>query len=132
MKKVIFANDYDQQHNENLTNESSVLLTPAALVDFLSQVEELSHLDIGVDHVGDNITVHIGQSSYSLEPKGEETEVEVEPEDIQEVNDAAEEAYNQIDNLEDIETVESGIIKEFIKTLAIGGLVRLAAKKLKK
>lgn len=146
MKRVIFCNDDDNvpeiekledeefaQASDNSEDES-LLFTPAAIVDFLSQIDELSSLDIGVDHVSDNVTVHVGESSYLIKPKGEEVEIEVDPNEIDEVNDATEEAYNNIENLVDVEddVVESGIIKEFIKTLAVGGLVRLAAKKLKK
>lgn len=116
--------------------DNEILFTPAALLDFLSQVEELSDKDISVDDNGSSITVTIGASTYEIKNSDAE-EVEVEPEVIEEVADINESAYEEIEDVEyteidDEETVEGGIISEALKTLAVGGMVRLTSKLLGK
>ena len=116
--------------------DNEILFTPAALLDFLSQVEELSDKDISVDDNGSSITVTIGTSTYEIKNSDAE-EVEVEPEVIEEVADINESAYEEIEDVEyteidDEETVEGGIISEALKTLAVGGMVRLTSKLLGK
>lgn len=113
---------------------STLLLTPASLVDFLSQIDELSEKSISLNSDNEYIEVSIGEAIYRIRPQ-DEVNVPVSVDDIDEVNDAADDTYDElVDNgyIENSDEIESGIIKELIKTLAIGGMVRLAAKKLKK
>lgn len=113
---------------------STLLLTPASLVDFLSQIDELSEKAISLNSDNGYIEVSIGEATYRIRPQ-DEVNVPVSVDDIDEVNDAADDTYDElVDNgyVENSDEIESGIIKELIKTLAIGGMVRLAAKKLKK
>lgn len=118
-------------------DNNEILLTPAALLDFLRQVDELADKDIAVDDTGSALNITIGDSSYSIDLNQAET-VEVPDEVIDEVADVADEAYSDLgeagvdvtDTDEDV--VEGGLIKEALKTLAVGGLVRLTAKLLGK
>lgn len=113
---------------------STLLLTPASLVDFLSQIDELSEKAISLNSDNGYIEVSIGEATYRIRPQ-DEVNVPVSVDDIDEVNEAADDTYDElVDNgyVENSDEIESGIIKELIKTLAIGGMVRLAAKKLKK
>lgn len=113
---------------------STLLLTPASLVDFLSQIDELSEKSISLNSDNEYIEVSIGEATYRIRPQ-DEVNVPVSVDDIDEVNDAADDTYDElVDNgyIENSDEIESGLIKELIKTLAIGGMVRLAAKKLKK
>lgn len=113
---------------------STLLLTPASLVDFLSQIDELSEKSISLNSDNEYIEVSIGEATYRIRPQ-DEVNVPVSVNDIDEVNDAADDTYDElVDNgyVENSDEIESGLIKELIKTLAIGGMVRLAAKKLKK
>ena len=113
---------------------STLLLTPASLVDFLSQIDELSEKSISLNSDNKYIEVSIGEATYRIRPQ-DEVNVPVSVDDIDEVNEAADDTYDElVDNgyVENSDEIESGIIKELIKTLAIGGMVRLAAKKLKK
>lgn len=113
---------------------STLLLTPASLVDFLSQIDELSEKSISLYSDNEYIEVSIGEATYRIRPQ-DEVNVPVSVDDIDEVNDAADDTYDElVDNgyIENSDEIESGLIKELIKTLAIGGMVRLAAKKLKK
>ena len=112
-----------------------VLLTPSALLDFLLQVDELGGLTVSVSETADgNIQVLIGDSIYSIDCSNAQ-EIQVEPEAVDKVSDINEEAYEDIiesdDSVEQVVDVEGGLIKEFVKTLAVGGLARLAGKAVK-
>ena len=118
-------------------DNNEILLTPAALLDFLRQVDELADKDISVDETGSTITVTIGESTYGIDLNQAE-DVEVPEEVLDEVSDIADETYAElgedgveIDNPEE-EPVEGGLITEALKTLAVGGLVRLTGKLLGK
>ena len=116
---------------------NEILLTPAALLDFLRQIDELSDKDISLDETGSTLTVTIGESTYGIALDQVE-DIEVPDEVVEEVADVADEAYAdlgesgvEIDN-PDEEPIEGGLIKEFLKTLAVGGMVRLTGKLLGK
>ena len=109
-----------------------LVLTPSALLAFLSNIKELKDLDITIGEDETHIEVQIGDSSYILESP-ESSEVEIDEMAVNEISDLDEEGYDElaededIEHLEDVDgdLVEGGIIKELIKTLAVGGLVRL-------
>lgn len=109
------------------------LFTSVALLDFLRQIDELSDLDIDLIDTGDNLTVKIGESSYNIDLKQAE-EVEVEEDTVEQVNDIADEALEDLEpegieiSEETEEVVEGGIIKEALKSLLVGGMVRLTSK----
>lgn len=113
-------------------DNNEILLTPAALLDFLRQVDELADKDISVDDTGNALNITIGDSSYSLDLGNAET-VEVPDEVVDEVSEINETTYEELDDVEytevaEDEVVEGGILSETLKTLAVGGLVRLAGK----
>lgn len=113
---------------------SQIVLTSSSLLDFLVQIDELSNYDIMVSETPDgNIQVAIGDSFYSIDTEHAE-DVQVAQETVEEVADINEEAYKDIidsdETMEEI-SVDGGIISEMVKTLAIGGLTRLAGKAVK-
>ena len=113
---------------------SQILFTPSSLVDFLTQVDELKDVNIGVNDDGENVSISIGDSTYEINPKSV-TDIDVSDEDVDQACKANDNNYDELEESGSIEihdSVESGIIKQLLKTLAIGGIVRLAAKELKK
>lgn len=100
--------------------EDTLILTPSALLLFLSQIDELKDKVIEVEDNGSNIEVTIGEAKYSLQPGTELSEVD--PEVVETIEEINEDGYTDIANNE---LIEGGLIKELIKTLAIGGLVRM-------
>lgn len=112
-----------------------ILFTSAALLDFLRQIDELSDKDISIDETGSSITVNIGESTYNIDLKQAET-VEVPNEVVEEVSDVADEAYDTMESegveftetTEGEEVVEGGLISEALKSLLVGGMVRLTSK----
>lgn len=118
-------------------DNNEILFTTASLLDFLQQIDELSDKDISINETGSTITVTIGDSAYGIDTNNA-ADIEVPDEIVDEVSDVADEAYAElgesgveIDNPEE-EPVEAGLISEALKTLAVGGLVRLTGKLLGK
>lgn len=121
--------------------DGEIVLTPAALLDLLTQIDELKDKDIGVTQGLDGmLQLQIGNSIYEIR-EDNATEISVDESVTSEINQANIDAYNDLANSDNIEffedsisnvPVQSGIIKELIKTLAVGGIVRFAANKLKK
>lgn len=113
-----------------------IIFTPAALLDLLSQIDELKDVNIGITETIDGqIQLQIGNSTYILEADNA-TEVEVDESVIDAVEDANLYAYEDLAdsgqiNLDASEPIESGVLKELAKTLLVGGMVRLSAKLLK-
>ena len=109
-----------------------LVFTPAAVLDLLCSIEELKDYDIDFYSDGKSMSFTIGSSKYDIKTQNAE-EVEVSEEVVEEVAEINEENYEPyLDQLADEEVVEGGLIKELIKTLAIGGLVRLTKKAIEK
>lgn len=109
--------------------EQNIVLTPSALLTFLNEIEELEGKQIGFVESDDNLSITIGESTYVLNPIADEA-VQLDAETFDVIEEANEEGYAELnDEFEeadpDAEIVEGGIIKELVKTLALGGLVRL-------
>ena len=98
-----------------------VVFTTSGLLDLLAQIDELSEYNIDVSDNNGNVTVTIGDSVYSIEKPTDE--VEVPEQALAEISDIADEAIVDVDT-----TIESGVIKEALKTLLVGGAVRLVTK----
>lgn len=103
-----------------------VVFTSVGLVNLLAQIDELSDKNIDLSDNNGAITLTIGDSSYSI--KKPTDVVEVSGQALSEISDIADDAVNDLDNSSPI---ESGIVKEALKTLLVGGAVRLVAKILK-
>lgn len=108
-----------------------LLFTPAAVLDVLSNIEELKDIDVGVVEDGEGaVQILVGQSTYNIVPSNEVV-IEVAEDELDAIDDASVETYNtlaesdrvEVGELQDV--VEGGIIKELAKTLLVGGLVRL-------
>lgn len=115
---------------------NEILFTTASLLDFLQQIDELSDKDIILNENDSQITVTIGDSTYSIN-KNDAEAVEVPDEVVEEVAEINETTYEELDDVEysevdEDEVVEGGLITEALKTLAVGGLVRLTGKLLGK
>jgi hypothetical protein len=113
-------------------DNNEILFTTASLLDFLQQIDELSDKDIILNEDDSAITVTIGDSTYTIN-KNDAEEVEVPDDVVDEVSEINESAFEELDDVEyneidEDEVVEGGIISEALKTLAVGGLVRLAGK----
>lgn len=113
--------------------DDQIVFTPASVLTLLSEIEELKGQEITFQEQDDTIALRIGDAIYNIETT-EADEVEVSDEVIDRVDQANEEGYDELgwEIEDDEEPIEGGIIKELIKTLAIGGLVRLTKNALTK
>ena len=105
------------------------VFTASAVLDLLMQIDELRDYNIDLFESGSgDISLTIGNSVYNL--GGGATEVEVEPEVVDEVSDINEDNLSELESSADVELypVESGVLKELAKTLMVGGIVRLTKK----
>ena len=114
-----------------------LLFTPAALLSVLVQIDELKDCNIGITETVDGkLQLQIDDSFYSLEPENETT-ITVDESDADAVEDANMEAYSDLESsgvaLEELsqESVESGLVKEALKSMLLGGMIRLSTKLLK-
>lgn len=111
-----------------------IVFTPAAVLDLLTQIEELEDYEIGIkDGVSGKLQVTVGESVYTIDTNNV-AEVHVDESTVNDVEDVNQDAYSSMSDLGEVELepINSGIIKQFAKTLLVGGLVRLTSKILSK
>lgn len=122
---------------------NEVMFTSAAVLDLLLQIEELQDYTIGISETADgNLQLVVGQSVYLINGNESKT-IQVEDEVVGEIEVTAEDAYNELlnnsieidpnsemDQFNDTDYIQSGIIKEIAKSLTLGGLIRFASKHL--
>ena len=129
--------------------DEEILFTSAAILDLLSQIDELADKDLRIDKTIDNkIQLTIGSSVYEISNEPDTT-IEVSDETVDDINEATVDAYQELldrpieyksdiseDNNsvtqipEDAEPIQGGIIKEAIKSLLLGGMIRFAKNRL--
>ena len=112
----------------------NIVFTPASLIDLLSKIDELSEFNVGITEtiVGD-LQLEIGDSIYSIQTE-EAIDVTVDESVVNQIEIVNESAYESLSDdvdVEYLETIESGILKEAAKSLLLGGMLRLSAKLLK-
>ena len=113
---------------------NNIVLTPSALLGFLNEVEELQDKEITIQEGEDQVAVVIGGTEYLLDAS-DAIEVQLDDQAYEEVEDANEDGYAELgEDIEDVddEEIEGGIIKELVKTLALGGLIRMTKHALEK
>lgn len=104
------------------------VFTTAAILDLLSQIDELSGYEITINEVGGGVTLSIGDSTYKIERPTEQ--VKIPQKALAEVSAINDGVYEELGG-EPLDDIESGLIKEALKTLLVGGAVRLVSKILK-
>lgn len=110
-----------------------LLFTSASILDLLSSIDELKDKNINLTETASGISITIGESTYEIDTANA-VEVEVDEEVVEEIDEVTSEAYSELsDNGVDVQDeVEGGPIKELIKTLMLGGMVKMTANMLKK
>ena len=118
----------------------SLVFTPSAVLELLSRIDELSDLDVGiVESLDGKLQIQVGDSTYEINADNS-TEVSVDESVVDTVEDVNISNYEQLqedDSTVDVtmyeegEPIESGLIKEAVKSLLLGGMLRLSAKLIK-
>lgn len=113
---------------------NNIVFTPASLIDLLSKIDELSEFNVGITETIDgDLQLEIGDSIYSIQTE-EAIDVTVDESVVNQIEIVNESAYESLSDdvdVEYLETIESGILKEAAKSLLLGGMLRLSAKLLK-
>lgn len=109
-----------------------LVFTSASILDLLSSIDELKDKNINLTETESGISITIGESTYEINT-ADAVEVEVDEEVVEEIDEVTSEAYSELsDNGVDVQDeVEGGPIKELIKTLMLGGMVKMTANMLK-
>lgn len=110
-----------------------LVFTSASILDLLSSIDELKDKNINLTETESGISITVGESTYEIDTANA-VEVEVDEEVVEEIDEVTSEAYSELsDNGVDVQDeVEGGPIKELIKTLMLGGMVKMTANMLKK
>lgn len=113
--------------------DSQLLFTPAAVLDLLLSIDELRGSQVELQESPSGVQIQIGNSQYSISADSA-TDIDVDSEVLSDVTDVADEAFDNMQDsgeVESIEPVESGVLKNIVKSLLLGGMIRLSTKLLK-
>lgn len=119
-------------------SEEQIVFTPSAVLDLLSQIDELANVSVGLSETVDGkIQIAVGDSTYLLEDAAVKS-IDVEPDVVDSIDEVNLDTYQDlmdsgnVEYVDDEEPVTGGIIKEGIKALLLGGMIRFASKHLLK
>lgn len=111
-----------------------LLFTPASILEILNQIDELKEYDLGVVETLDGkLQVQVGTSFYEFDSSNAE-EIIVPEQVIDLVEEVNEDAYTELVDSEGYESeeykedVEAGLVKEAIKSMLLGGALKLVKK----
>ena len=110
--------------------DGEIVFTPAALLELLSKIDEFKEFDLSLtENMDGTLQLQVGDSFYGLASDESVNDIQVDESVVEEISDINEAAYEDLmdEDFTDstLEPVESGIIKEALKTLLIGGIVRM-------
>ena len=109
-----------------------LVFTPASILDLLSQIDELQGYELRLTETDrGSLQLKVGDSTYEIsEETIEEVEAPVEVVDtIENINeDAYEDLLESSEFESNFDTIKSGIVKEAIKSLLLGGAIKLIKK----
>lgn len=112
---------------------SQLLFTPAAVLDLLMSIDELQGTPIELEDNVSSIKLRIGGSEYNISDNNA-SEIKTDSRTLSDVEAVAEDAYDELEQsgkVEYSEPVQSGLLKNVVKSLLLGGMLRLSAKLLK-
>lgn len=111
----------------------TIVFTPASLLEILSMIDEISEYELGLTETLDgNYQLQIGDSIYLIETDNTSV-IDVEESVVSEVDNINQDTYEDLEDsgvVETLEPIESGLLKEAVKSFLLGGAIKLAAKML--
>ena len=112
--------------------DGQLMFTPAAVVDLLLQIDELKDKTIIIAETPNGqLQLTIGDSIYMIDDNVSES-VEVEDDVVDIIEETNSTAFEEIEEELEVseEPIEGGIIKEAVKSLLLGGMIKFAKKHL--
>ena len=113
-------------------SDSQLMFTPASVIDLLLQIDELKDKTIIIAETPDGqLQLTIGDSIYMIDDNSSEP-VEVEDDIVDIIEETNSTAFEEIEDGLEVseEPIEGGIIKEAVKSLLLGGMIKFAKKHL--
>lgn len=114
-----------------------MLFTSTSVLDLFSQIPEFQNFDIKITEEEDgSLLISVNDNNYELIPD-EDSVLDLPTDEftLDQLDENEDQAYDQMvedGRADDTDSVEGSIIKEVMKTLALGGMLRLGSKWLKK
>lgn len=110
-----------------------ILFTPASILELLASIDELKDHELSITETIDNkIQLQIDDSVYIIDTEEQTSGIEVEEDVVDEISEINEQAYQELiendDMINDVESIEGGILKEIAKSLLLGGMIKLTKK----
>ena len=113
-------------------SDSQLMFTPASVIDLLLQRDEHKDKTIIIAETPDGqLQLTIGDSIYMIDDNSSEP-VEVEDDIVDIIEETNSTAFEEIEDGLEVseEPIEGGIIKEAVKSLLLGGMIKFAKKHL--
>lgn len=113
---------------------SELVFTPSSILHLLTEIDELKDKQISLSELSSgDIEISIGDSKYKIITSSS-VEVVVDDEVIETIDDENLSTYDELAENPEIDisdSIESGILSGVVKSLLLGGMIRLAPKLLK-
>lgn len=111
--------------------DSTLVFTPAALLEILTNISELDGYSIGlVESLDGQYQLQIGDSIYELDATSSD-EIAIDDSIIDQIEDINVDTYEELSSegiIDDQEFISGGLLKEAVKSLLLGGAIRFASK----
>ena len=110
-----------------------LVFTSASILDLLSSIDELKDKNIQLSETSEGLDITIGESTYQVSAD-DAVEIEVDQDVVDEIDDITSDAYEDLSEagVDIQDEIAGGPIKELVKTLMLGGMVKMTANMLKK
>lgn len=110
------------------------LFTPAAVLELLTNIEELKDVPISLSEPsGNSINIQVGNNTYQI-MLNSALKCVMDKDTVDVIEDEADSAFATLAENDDIvveDPVEGGLIKGIVKSLLLGGLIRAVPKLIK-
>lgn len=115
---------------------NNFMFTGSALLHFITSIDELKDKDISFIENDDSIDISIGDNTYRLMPQLENNAdiIVTTPAAASDVEDIQQDEYDELIENEDVDVsdnIEGGILTTLVKSLLLGGMLKLAPKLMK-
>lgn len=115
---------------------NNFMFTGSALLHFITGIDELKDKEISFIENADSIDITIGDNTYRLMPELEDNAdvIVTTPAAASDVEDIQQGEYNDLIENADVDvsdSIEGGIITTLVKSLLLGGMLKLAPKLMK-
>lgn len=117
--------------------DGEIVFTKCGLLEVLASIDELRGLDLELSDNGSSIELKVGNSTYTINNSAA-TEVSAPEEVVEQIESIDQTTLEDLTDGEDAsfniaeqENVNAGILKHLVKSMLVGGMIRLLPKLIK-